>query len=110
MTAYAIGHLHNVTMGPDIVAYLEKIDATLAPFEGRFLIHGGRPERIEGTWTGDLAVIAFPDMERVRAWYASPAYQEILRLRTDNSDSTVIFLDGASEDHRATDVLAAVGE
>lgn len=36
MTSYAFGHLRNVKMGPDIVAYLETIDATLAPFQGRF--------------------------------------------------------------------------
>lgn len=31
MTCYAIGHLREIEMGPDIVAYLEGIDATLAP-------------------------------------------------------------------------------
>jgi uncharacterized protein (DUF1330 family) len=40
MTTYAIAHLRNVVMGPDIVAYVEAIDATLAPFAGRFLVHG----------------------------------------------------------------------
>lgn len=44
MTSYAIGHLRNVEMGPDIVAYLETIDTTLAPFQGRFIIHGGEKE------------------------------------------------------------------
>ncbi|QFU18065.1 DUF1330 domain-containing protein [Microvirga thermotolerans] len=105
MPAYAIGHLRNVLMGPEIVEYLERIDATLAPFGGRFLIHGGIPETVEGTWDGALVVIAFPDMERVRAWYASPEYQAILRLRTDRSESTVVFYEGVPGDHRATDVL-----
>ena len=40
MTAYAIGHLSEVRMGPAIVEYLRRIDATLEPFEGRFIIHG----------------------------------------------------------------------
>ena len=34
MTTYAIGHLRNVTMGPDIIEYLRRIDATLAPLMG----------------------------------------------------------------------------
>ncbi len=41
MTAYAVAHLRSVTLGADIVSYLERIDATLAPFQGRFLVHGG---------------------------------------------------------------------
>ena len=30
-------------------------------------------------------VIGFPDPDAARAWYDSPAYQEILPLRTRNS-------------------------
>jgi hypothetical protein len=41
MTAYAVANLRNVRMGPAIIAYLQAIDATLAPFHGRFIIHGG---------------------------------------------------------------------
>ena len=39
--AYAVAILHEVELGPEIVTYLERIDATLAPFGGRFIIHGG---------------------------------------------------------------------
>jgi uncharacterized protein (DUF1330 family) len=74
MTCYAIGLLHDVRMGADIVAYLEGIDSTLAPFGGRFLIHGGPREVLEGSSEQDLIVIAFPDRAVARAWYGSPAY------------------------------------
>lgn len=67
MTSYAIGHLRNIEMGPDIVAYLEAIDATLAPFGGKFVIHGGDSEHLEGAWEGDLIVIGFPDREAARS-------------------------------------------
>jgi uncharacterized protein (DUF1330 family) len=108
MKAYAIARLTQVTMGPAIVEYLERIGATLAPFGGRFVIHGGgRIERLEGNWTGDLIVVEFPDRERARAWYGSPAYRAILPLRTENSEGDVILADGVSENHRATDVLVA---
>jgi uncharacterized protein (DUF1330 family) len=106
MTAYAIGHLHDVRMGPDIAAYLEGIDATLAPFGGRFVIHGGSAEVLEGEWSGDLIAIAFPDIDAARAWYASDAYQAIAGLRTRNASGAVILIDGVPEDHRATDILA----
>jgi uncharacterized protein (DUF1330 family) len=31
-------------MGPQIIEYLQRIDATLKPFAGRFLVHGGGVE------------------------------------------------------------------
>jgi uncharacterized protein (DUF1330 family) len=106
MPAYAVAHMRSVNIGPAIVEYLERVDATLEPFGGRFLVHGGKAEVLEGSWSGHLIVIEFPDRARAKAWYESPAYQEILRLRTDNSESDTFFVDGVSEGHRATDVLA----
>ena len=85
---------------------LRHADATLEPFGGRFVVHGGEIEVIEGSWPGHLIAIEFPDRERARAWYKSDAYQEILPLRTDNSHGDVILVGGVPEGHRATDVLA----
>lgn len=105
MTAYAVAHMRQVTMGPQIVEYLHRIDATLEPFGGRFLVHGGDVEVIENEWPGHLIIIEFPDRRRMRGWYDSPAYQAILSLRTENSESNVIMVDGVEHPHKATDVL-----
>ena len=107
MSAYCIAHMRTVTMGPAIVEYLERIDATLAPFDGRFIIHGGEAEVLEGSWPGFAIVLEFPDAAQARAWYQSDAYREIAALRSDNSESDIIVVDGVSSDHRATDVLTA---
>ncbi|GEM_PF-5834472 len=48
MAAYAVGQLRNVTVNDGIITYLKRIDATLAPFNGRFIIHGGAKEMLEG--------------------------------------------------------------
>lgn len=103
---YAVGLLRRVTMGREIVAYLEGIDATLAPFRGRFIIHGGPCHRLEGAPPGDLIVIEFPSLSAARDWYASPAYAAILPLRLRNADGDVFLVEGVSADHIATDVLA----
>jgi uncharacterized protein (DUF1330 family) len=107
MNAYAIAHLRSVRVGPDIVRYLEQIDATLTPFGGRFIVHAGSAEVLEGEWPGSVIVIEFPDRERATAWYESPAYHAILPLRTANAEGTAILVDGVDADHRAIDVLAA---
>ena len=107
MPAYAVAHMRQVTTGPAIAEYLERIDATLAPFGGRFVVHGGQVEVVEGSWPGHLIVIEFPSRARVHDWYRSAAYQQILALRTGNSHSDVIVVDGVGSGHRATDVLRA---
>jgi len=106
MATLAVAHLRNVVMGPAIIEYLERIDDTLAPYGGRFLIHGGPIESLEGSWSGDLVAIEFPDRERARAWYDSAAYQSILPLRTEHAEGDVFLIDTVAPDHRATDILA----
>jgi uncharacterized protein (DUF1330 family) len=106
MTAYAIAHLRSVTPNAEVVEYLQRIDATLAPYGGTFVVHGDLPEVLEGEFPGHLVVIGFPGPEEARAWYRSPEYQAILPLRTRNSDGAAIIVQGVGPEHLATDVLA----
>ena len=105
MPAYAIAHLRNVTLNRGLVDYLEQIDATLVPFGGRFLIHGGAKMFCEGEVTDDIVVLAFPGMDRARAWYDSPDYQAIKPLRMQGAEGEVFLIEGVDDDHRATDIL-----
>jgi uncharacterized protein (DUF1330 family) len=107
MPAYAIAHLRTVDPNAEIAEYLSRIDATLEPFDGRFIIHGAIPEVLEDAFPGVLVAIEFPDRERAQAWYASPGYQAILPLRTRNSDGTAFIVDGVKPGHRALDAIAA---
>lgn len=104
--AYAVGLLDDLQFGPDIVTYLQRIDASLEPFGGAFLVHGTRPEVKEGVFAGDCVVIGFPSMEQARAWYDSDAYAALIPLRTRHSRSTVFLLQGVKEPHyRAASLL-----
>lgn len=108
--AYAIAYLNDLDFGQAIIDYLERIDATLAPFGGRFLVHGGDLTQVEGEWTGDLVIIEFPDPAAVAAWYDSPTYQAILPLRTEHSNSMAAFVQGVPDGYRATDKLGELIE
>jgi uncharacterized protein (DUF1330 family) len=99
MAAYALAHLYNPNPHPEVIEYLERIQDTLDPFEGRFLVHGARVLVAEGEWPGTVVIIEFPDAERAAAWYASPAYQDILPLRTRNIDGTAILVEGVATDY-----------
>lgn len=105
MTAYAIAHVHSVEFGPDIVEYLRRIDATLEPYGGRFLVHGGNVEVVEGEWDAGVIVIEFPDQKQIRDWYDSLEYRQILPLRTAHMVADVIIADGVPDGYRAADTL-----
>jgi len=109
MTAYGIAHLRTLSEHDDVFEYIERIQATLDPFGGRFVIHGQRPTVVEGSWPGTIVVIAFPSMDHVREWYDSPAYQEILPLRTDHIEGDVIMIEGVDpETYDAAATAAAL--
>ncbi|MGW8986022.1 DUF1330 domain-containing protein [Streptomyces parvus] len=94
MTAYGFAHLRKRRHHPDILEYLNRIQATLDPFHGRFVVHGPPAEVVEGTWPGSMVLIEFPDLQTARAWYDSPAYQDIKRLRTDHIEGDLLLIDG----------------
>ena len=50
-------------------------------------------------------IIDFPDVEPPAPGTRSPAYQELLPLRTENSDSTAAILDGVADGYRAASFL-----
>ncbi|MEU9504764.1 DUF1330 domain-containing protein [Micromonospora sp. NPDC048170] len=106
MPAFALAQLHDVPMNEDILTYLERIQATLDPFEGRFRVHGATVEVREGDWPGSVVIVEFPDLDRARAWYDSPAYQEILPLRTRHIPGAVLFVDGVAPGYDASRTAA----
>lgn len=106
--AYAVAYFFHVDFGDQIIEYIERIDSTLAPYGGRFLVHGGNLETVEGDWNGDIVLIEFPSKDAAREWYGSPGYQDILPLRTENSRALVGMLEGVPADYQATQKIAEV--
>jgi uncharacterized protein (DUF1330 family) len=97
--AYAVGYLRDVVFGDEIIRYMREIDATLEPFGGEFIVHGGHVEPMEGQWDGALVIIRFPDRESALQWYESADYQRILPLRVRNSRSMAAIVDGVKPGH-----------
>jgi uncharacterized protein (DUF1330 family) len=106
MAVYALAHLYNPSPHPEVIEYLERIEDTLTRFDGRFLVHGPQVTVAEGEWPGTVVIIEFPDVERATAWYASPAYQEILPLRTRNIDGAAILVEGVGPDYHPSSKAA----
>ena len=107
MTAYAIAHLRNPQLNAEVVDYIDRIQATMDPFGGRFLVHGGEVDVREGEWPGTIVIIEFPDADQAAAWYESPAYQEILPFRTNHIDSVALIAQGVPADYDPQATAAA---
>ena len=105
MTAYAVAVIRETRFGPEIKEYLQRIDATLATYSGRYRVHGGPYQPLEGTWSSDLVIIEFPSMELAKAWYDSDAYAAIRPLRTAHTEGDVLLVQGVPDGHRGVDVL-----
>jgi uncharacterized protein (DUF1330 family) len=99
MSAYGFAHLRGRSPHADILEYLVRIQTTLHPFGGRFVIHGPPAEVVEGHWPGSMVLIEFPALDEARAWYRSPAYREILHLRTDHIEGDLLLIEGVGPDY-----------
>jgi reactive intermediate/imine deaminase len=104
MATYLVNHLRipNAIPNPEGLEYLEKVEATFLPYGGKWLVLGQHDEVLEGAWPGSVVLMEFPDRDAANAWYNSPAYQEILHLRTDNVVSDVILVDQVAPDFTST--------
>ncbi|MFD7323875.1 DUF1330 domain-containing protein [Streptomyces sp. NPDC059875] len=108
MTAYAMANLSPLTAVHDeVLDYIDRMQSTLDPFGGRFLVHGA-PERevLEGAWPGDVVVLAFPSLDHARGWYDSAAYQEIKPLRTRHLSGDLLLIDGVPDGYDASATAA----
>lgn len=103
MSAYGFAHLRSRRNHPDVIEYLERIQTTLDPFAGRFVIHGPPVEVVEGTWPGSMVLIEFPGLAEARAWYDSPAYRAILKLRTDHIEGDLLLIEGVGPNYDPTE-------
>ncbi|WP_127102425.1 MULTISPECIES: DUF1330 domain-containing protein [unclassified Asaia] len=75
--------------------YLDKVEATLAPFDARPLANTNVIAGLEGeTPAGRVVILEFKDMDSAQAWYGSPAYQNIIGARLVSATSRVYILEG----------------
>ena len=81
MTAYIIAQV-NVTNPEEFEAYRAQVPATLAIYDGEYVVRGGEIEALEGELAYPrVVVIKFPSMERAKAWHSSVEYSGPMAVR-----------------------------
>jgi uncharacterized protein (DUF1330 family) len=95
MAAYAISEVEILDEARG-QRYRELAEASIARYGGRYLVRGAQPQVPEGEWSPDerVVVVEFPDMKRLREWYASPEYAEALELRQTALARRLLFVEG----------------
>ena len=78
--------------------YAALAQATVEPFNGRYLVRGGRSLGVEGAPPKPRIVIsAFDSFEQAQAWRQSPAYQAIAGVRKREATSRQYIVEGLPE-------------
>ena len=90
MAGYLIGN-YNITNSVGYQSYVAVVVPTIVAHGGEILVAGDGSEAVEGNSGTITVVLKFPSKEALRGWYDSPEYQEIIHLRTDNTDGFVVF-------------------
>ena len=74
--------------------YLPKAVESLQHYNPEILVVDQDIEVIEGdTGNNRTVVLKFKSKEDAKAWYNSPEYQAIVKLRTDSVDGTAVICD-----------------
>lgn len=84
---------YNITNEEGYAPYPGAVAPTLIPFGGELIVADFDSEAVEGNPRKVTIIVSFPDRDAARAWYKSPAYQEVLPLRLDNTEGDTVFVD-----------------
>jgi uncharacterized protein (DUF1330 family) len=93
MAGYLIAN-YQITNEDGYQAYIAAVGATIMAHGGEILVAGPGSEAVEGNPEPVTVVLKFASKDALRGWYDSPEYREIINLRTDNSEGTLVFADG----------------
>ena len=75
--------------------YRASVGTTLKGHDVAVKVSTNVAETIEGEPKGPrVVVLEFPDRDAFRAWYDSPAYQEIIGLRLGSTDGFALLVEG----------------
>ena len=94
MAAYFLVSVKAVSDPETFKQYGGRFGSTLAGYDAKVLA-ASPGESIEGNWRPlNAVVIEFPDMDSLKQWYHSAAYQEIIPMRQRSADVDILFVDG----------------
>src|ERR1700722_18176741 len=95
LPGYVIAEV-DVTDPATFKQYSDKTAGTMAPFNGHYLIRGGKTESLEGDPPKRFVVVQFDSFEKAKAWEDSPAYTAIKPIRQKAAKSRIFIVEGVA--------------
>jgi uncharacterized protein (DUF1330 family) len=75
--------------------YKKLTPASVAAYDGKFIVRGGKTETLEGNWQpGRFVVLQFPSVEQAKEWWASQEYAPAKAIRQANAETKMILVEG----------------
>lgn len=75
--------------------YKKLTPASIAAYDGKFIVRGGRTITMEGGWQPERIVVAeFPSVERAEEWWHSEGYEQAKKIRHASADTRMIIVEG----------------
>ena len=94
MAAYVLVDI-DITDPTRYAEYRKAVPATIEQFGGRFLVRGPEPIALEGDWpVHRIVILEFPTTEQAHAWWDSPEYAAVKKLRAGAADAKILLLSG----------------
>lgn len=99
MSAYIIVEI-TIANAEEYEEYKKLTPATIAAYDGRFVVRGGATETLEGDWRPErIVVLEFPNVQRAKEWWESPEYAEAKRIRQRTAETRMIVIEGVHGQH-----------
>jgi uncharacterized protein (DUF1330 family) len=93
MSAYVVAN-YRITNPDAIAPYAAAATETLVAAGAEVMAVDLESEVIEGEPQPVTVILKFASKEAMKAWYNSPEYQAVKGLRTDNSEGTIVLING----------------
>lgn len=75
--------------------YQKLTPATVAAFDGKFIVRGGQTTTLEGDWQPErIVVIEFPTVQRANEWWHSEMYTQAKIIRQRAAKTKMIIVEG----------------
>jgi uncharacterized protein (DUF1330 family) len=95
MSAFVVA-TYKVTNPDGFREYAPKAQETLAAAGAEVVAVDLNSEVIEGNPHPVTVILKFESKDAMKAWYNSPEYQAVIGLRTDNSEGSMVLIDGSA--------------
>ena len=77
--------------------YKKLTPASIAAYQGKFIVRGGATETLEGDWKpGRFVMLEFPNADQARDWWNSTEYAKAKSIRQSAAATNMILAEGVT--------------